>query len=153
MSTNLRMPYLNTVTVSGRLGADPDLKFVANGKAVATFNLAVSMKFKTKEGDTKEKTLWVKVETWDKLAEYVKKAVGQGRPVIVSGSLKQDEWDDKATGQKRRVLFISAQSVQLLDWDGDGKDGQGSHESKPVAASGPSHDQSQEPPTEDDIPF
>ena len=73
------MPTLNRVQLIGRLGRDPESKFTPTGKKVATFSVAVSSRWKDKNGGTKESTEWVNIEAWGRLGEvcqeYLKKAV------------------------------------------------------------------------------
>jgi len=63
------MPTLNRVQLIGRLGKDPETRFTPNGKKVAYFSLAVSNRWKTREGESKEYTESVNIEAWDRLGE------------------------------------------------------------------------------------
>ena len=59
------MPALNKVQVIGRLGKDPESKFTPSGKKVVHFSVAVSERWKSREGESKESTEWINVEAWD----------------------------------------------------------------------------------------
>ena len=71
------MPALNRVQLIGRLGKDPESRFTPTGKKVAHFSVAVSNRWKSREGETKESTVCINVEAWGRLAdvchEYIKK--------------------------------------------------------------------------------
>lgn len=94
----------------GRLGRDPDLRFVAgSGKAVASFSLAVDRPF------SKERTAdFFNVVVWGKPAENVANYLKKGRQVAVKGYLQTRSYEDK-TGQKRYVTEIVADNVEFLD--------------------------------------
>lgn len=120
MSSNLRMPDLNKVVLAGRLTRDPELKYIASGKAVCKMGLAVSRKYKLGDGEQREETLFINVTTWEKSAEYCGKYLRKGKPIVVEGRLRSNEWEDKTTGQKRSTIEVSAERIQQLDWDTDG---------------------------------
>ena len=80
------------IIIIGNLGRDPELKFTADGKAVANFSVATSRKYK----DTDE-TTWFRVSVWDKQAEACNQYLRKGSKVFVSGRLACD----KATGGPR----------------------------------------------------
>lgn len=145
--SDLRMPSTNSVIISGRLTRDPELKYLASGMAICNFSIANGRPYKDKSGEWAEETSFVDVTCWDKTATHVGEKIKKGRPVMVEGRLKSESWEDKQTGAKRSKLGIVAQSVVVLDWDGEKSDKPESRrESKPQ--------QSSEPPIgDDDIPF
>ena len=119
MSNNLRMPDMNRVTLAGHLTRDPELKNVGTaGTSMCKLGLACNKKYKMKSGEEKEETLFINVTLWGKAAEYVAKNMKKGRPVLVEGRLKSDEWEDRDTGKKRTAIEINADRVQALDWEG-----------------------------------
>ena len=151
---DLRMPDLNKVMLAGRLTRDPEARVLPNGTALCKLGLAYSRKFRTKEGEQKEETLFINATCWDKTAEYVRDHFKKGRPVLIEGRLKLNEWDDKATGQKRSTVEITAERVQSLDWEERSGSGGGSGSSGPRGggrSSSPAP--ADEPLPEDDIPF
>lgn len=148
--SDLRLPDLNKVFLAGRLTRDPELRYLPSGNAVCKMGLAVSRRYRTKDGEQREDTMFINVEAWDKSAEYCGENLKKGRPVLVEGSLKSDEWEDKTTGQKRTSIEVRAFRVNILDWDDRG--GGGSPASTPSASS-PSPRPIEEPVPEDDIPF
>jgi len=99
---------LNQCNFIGRVGKDPEVRIIPSGLAVVDFSIAVG--FKTK---TEEKTEWVKIVAWDKLAELVGKYVKKGNQVFVSGRMQTDKWEDKE-GIKRYTTKINANTIQFL---------------------------------------
>lgn len=120
MSKDLRMPDLNRATIAGNLTRDPELKFIPSGTALCKLGLACNRKYKTKDGEQKEETLFINATVWGKSAEYAGENFKKGQPILVEGRLKSDEWEDKNTGQKRSQIEISADRVQALSWPEDG---------------------------------
>ena len=142
---DLKMPDLNNVLISGRLTRDPDLKYTNNHNPVCSFAVAITRRFRTKDGANKDETTFVDCECWANLAEWVGTKIKKGAPVIVEGGLLNDSWEDKATGQRRTKLFIRARRVQTLSWDATA-DSEGKTSSV--------QDRLPEPPAPDeDIPF
>lgn len=99
----------NQVTLVGRVGADPEVKALASGTMVANFRVAVSERFKDKSGKQQERTDWFTVEAWAKLAELCGQYVKKGSVVLVSGQLRNDEWEKD--GKKQTKTKIVAQNV------------------------------------------
>jgi single-strand DNA-binding protein len=140
--SDLRMPDLNRVFLVGRLTRDPDLRYLQNGTPLCKMGLAVSRRYKTRDGDPKEETLFINVTAWRGTAEYCGERLRKGRPIMVEGRLKSDEWEDKETGQRRTSIEVHADRVQQLDWDD-----RGSQEPKPEPRA------IEEPVPQDDVPF
>lgn len=99
---------MNRVILVGRLGQDPETRYTANGKCVATFSLAVSKPVKDSGTD------WFDIVVWDKLAEIVGNNLSKGRRVLVEGRLQARAYEAK-DGSKRRVVEVVAQNVEFLD--------------------------------------
>ena len=89
------MPALNRAQLIGRLGKDPESKFTPTGKKVAHFSVAVSNRWKSKEGDAKEYTEWVNVEAWGRLGEVCQEYLKKGSLIFIEGRLKTDRYEDK----------------------------------------------------------
>ena len=100
---------LNKMMMIGNLGRDVELKYTANGKAVATFSIAVN------EGSgEKARTEWVSVQVWDKLAEVCAQHLAQGRQVYVEGRMQTRSWEDKE-GKQRSEIRIETQEVKFAE--------------------------------------
>ena len=107
------MPTLNRVQLIGRLGKDPEGKFTPTGKKVAHFSLAVSNRWKDKNGETKESTEWVNIEAWGRLGEVCQEYLKKGSLIYIEGRLKTDKYEDK--GETKYFTKIVAQSLEFLD--------------------------------------
>ncbi|MBN2308814.1 MAG: single-stranded DNA-binding protein [Candidatus Hydrogenedentes bacterium] len=140
--SDLRMPDVNKVFLAGRLTRDPELRYLTSGTPLCKMGLAVSRMYKTREGERREETVFINVTAWRGTAEYCGEHLKKGRPVLVEGRLKSDEWEDKNTGQKRTSIEVQADRIQQLDWDD-----QGAQAPKPEPRT------IEEPVPEDDIPF
>ena len=152
--SDLRMPDLNKVIIAGRLTADPDLKYTTTGRAVCRLRLANTRYYRRKDGERGEETCYIDASLWDRQAEWVGESLRKGRPVIIEGRLRTDQWEDKSTGQRRSKVELSAQRVIPLDWDENrsGGGGYSSGASAPQNAA-PQPRPIEEPIPEDDIPF
>lgn len=111
---------LNNVQLAGNLTRDPQVRFFANEKAVADFGLAINRRYKGANGETKEETTFVDVECWGRTAELVGQYLVRGRNCLIEGSLKLDQWEDKASGAKRSKLKVVAQRVHFIGGAGEG---------------------------------
>ena len=107
------MPSLNRVQLIGYLGKDPESKFTPTGKKVAHFSVAVSNRWKSKEGEMKEYTEWVNVEAWGRLGEVCQQYLKKGSLVYVEGRLKTDKYEDK--GETKYFTKVVALALQFLD--------------------------------------
>lgn len=99
--------------VIGHLGADPEMRYTANGSAVTNFRVATSRTFNDGAGERKEETEWFRVVTWNKLAEICAQYLQKGRLVYVEGRLSTRSWEDQQ-GQKRYTTELVAQEVKFL---------------------------------------
>ncbi|WP_129633508.1 single-stranded DNA-binding protein [Candidatus Oscillochloris fontis] len=107
---------LNRVELIGHLGADPEMRFLSNGKAVCRFNLATKrISGKNEQGDRNYETEWTQIEAWEQLAEQCNSYLHKGRRVLISGSLRTDSWADKESGQARYRTYVRAREVLFLD--------------------------------------
>jgi single-strand DNA-binding protein len=107
------MPALNRVQLIGRLGKGPDGKYTPNGKKVTHFSVAVSERWKSREGETKEYTEWINVEAWGRLGEVCQEYLKKGSMVYVEGRFKTDKYEDE--GEIKYFTKVVAQMVQFLD--------------------------------------
>jgi single-strand DNA-binding protein len=108
------MPSLNRVQLIGRLGKDPESRFTPTGKKVAHFSLAVSERWKSAEGESKEATEWVNVEAWGRLGEVCQQYLHKGKLIFLEGRLKTDKYEDKS-GETKYYTKVVALSMQMLD--------------------------------------
>lgn len=106
------MADLNNVVLIGRLTKDATLKYTQSGTPVADFSIAVNKSVKQGDEYTDDVSFF-DVHLWNKQAETLQQYLTKGKQVAISGSLKQDRWQDN-DGQNRSRIVINAQSVQLL---------------------------------------
>lgn len=107
------MPALNRVQLIGRLGRDPEVKFTPTGKKVAHFSIAVSNRWKSRDGEAKEYTEWVNVEAWERLGEVCQEYLHKGSLVYLEGRLKTDKYESE--GENKYYTKVVALSMQMLD--------------------------------------
>jgi single-strand DNA-binding protein len=110
------MPALNRVQLIGYLGKDPESKFTPTGKKVTQFSVAISNRWRNKDGEPKEYTEWVNIEAWGRLGEVCNEYLKKGSLVFVEGRLKTDKFEDK--GENRYFTKVVTQSLQFLDYSG-----------------------------------
>jgi single-strand DNA-binding protein len=99
----------NTVTVVGNLTRDPELRFTAGGKGIASFGLAVNRRYQV-NGEWQEKVSFFNVTAWDQLGENAAASLTKGTRIIVTGRLEQREYETNA-GEKRNVVEIVADEL------------------------------------------
>ena len=104
---------LNKVIIMGRLGADPELRYLQNNVPVARFSLAVDRDFKDKTSGQKV-TDWIGVVAWRGTAEFAAKYFRKGRVAVVEGRLQTNSYTDQA-GNKRSYLEVVAESIYFGD--------------------------------------
>ncbi len=149
---------VNKVTLIGNLGADPEVRYTANGSAVANIRLATAESWRDKEsGEQQERTEWHRVVFFSRLAEIVGEYLKKGSQVYIEGRLQTRKWQDR-DGNDRYTTEIVANEMQMLGGrSGGGGDNyeSGSSQGRQPAAAGASAG-STEPPMDDfddDIPF
>ena len=116
------MSNLNKVLLMGRLGADPELRYTADGRPVASFRMATSESYKDKSENWQEKTEWHSIVAWRFLAERVAEKLKKGSLVYVEGKIQSREYEGK-DGVKRRAFEIVASDVKPI-LAGQGQGGQ-----------------------------
>lgn len=108
------MSSINKVILIGNLGADPEIRDMPNGDAVANIRLATTETWKDKNsGEKKEQTEWHRVVFYRRLAEIVGQYLKKGSQVYVEGRLRTRKWQDR-DGQERYTTEIEATEMQML---------------------------------------
>lgn len=117
---------VNKVILIGNLGADPEVRYMPNGGAVANLRIATSESWKDQQtGQTQERTEWHSVVMYRRLAEIAGEYLKKGSKVYIEGSLRTRKWQDKNTGQDRYTTEIIGNEMQMLDRAGGGMAGGG----------------------------
>ncbi len=107
---------MNTITLLGRIGQDPEVRTVGE-TSVTKFTLATSERWKNKQGEKQEKTEWHNIESWGKQGEVIAQYFAKGDPILLTGSLVYDKWEDK-DGNKRTTSKIKATGFEFLPSSG-----------------------------------
>jgi single-strand DNA-binding protein len=97
------------------LGKDPESKFTPTGKKVAQFSIAVTDRWRSREGDPKEYTEWVNIEAWGRLGEVCQEYLRKGSLVYLEGRLKTERYEDKDKGNTKYFTKVVALALQFLD--------------------------------------
>ncbi len=100
---------LNVVTLVGRAGRDPELRYFESGNVVCNVSMAVNRRSKRDE-----KPDWFELEMWGRTAEVAGDYVRKGKLFGVTGTLKFDRWKDRNTGEDRQKPVIRVERLELL---------------------------------------
>jgi len=140
---------VNKVTLLGRLGRDPEMKYTASGTPFCRFSMATDDSWTDKgSGEKQERTEWHNIVVWDRLAEICNQYLTKGKMVYIEGSLQTREWEDKE-GVKRKTTEIRAREMVMLGGPGGGESSASSRSefaAAPASGNGTTI-------TDDDIPF
>jgi single-strand DNA-binding protein len=112
--TELKLPEVNRLLLSGRLTREPDRRFANDGTAVTQFDLAFHRRYQTRDGRPGEQTGFVTVVTYQRLAEVCGQYLRKGSAVLVEGRLQMREWTPPQ-GSKRQRLEVRAEAVHFLE--------------------------------------
>lgn len=164
---------INKVILIGHLGGDPEIRYMPNGSAVANFSLASSESWRDKQtGEKRERTEWVRIVIFNKLAEIAGEYLRKGSQVYIEGQLRTRKWQDQ-NGQDRYTTEVHVSMGGIMRMlgpapqggqQGQGNQGQGNQQSRPQGQQQgqPQNRQGNAPPApyneppmdfDDDIPF
>ncbi|MBN3839248.1 single-stranded DNA-binding protein [Burkholderia sp. Ac-20349] len=157
------MASVNKVILVGNLGADPEVRYLPSGDAVASIRLATTDRYKDKaSGDFKEVTEWHRVSFFGRLAEIVAEYLKKGSSVFIEGRIRTRKWQGQ-DGQDRYSTEIVADQMQMLGVRGGSSGGEPHqpHGNGRVASNRPAGSQGNSHPSsgrgfdqyDDDIPF
>lgn len=107
------MASVNKVILIGNLGKDPELRYIPNGDAVASFSLATTDQWKDTNGEKKEHTEWHRCVAWRRLAEVIGEHAKKGTQMYIEGKLQTRKWQDK-DGQDRYTTEIRGDEMKML---------------------------------------
>ena len=155
------MASFNKVILAGNLTRDPELRYTPKGTAIARIGMAINRTWKTETGETKEEVTFVDVDAFGRQAEVISQYMKKGRPLLVEGRLKLDQWEDKNTHQKQSKLRVVLDGFSFLDSRGGGEGGGGEPPRPRPAAAAPAAAPAAADPAEaespsaeeDDVPF
>jgi single-strand DNA-binding protein len=145
---------MNVAIVSGNLTADIELRYAANGTAVANFTVANNRKWKDQTGAQKEEVSFLGVVAFGKQAEVIAQYFKKGSPILVQGRLKQENWEDKQTHAKRSKTVITLESFEFMGGKREGGDsGFNSAPASRTPAPAAAAPTSNTPEEDSDVPF
>jgi single-strand DNA-binding protein len=104
---------LNKVILIGRLGADPEMRYMPSGGGIATLRIATNESYKDKTGQLVEQTEWHRVIFFGKMAEVIGEYARKGSLLYVEGRIRTQKWQDQ-TGQDRYTTEIVGNEMQFL---------------------------------------
>jgi single-strand DNA-binding protein len=104
---------VNKVILVGNLGANPDIRFLANGDRVTVIRLATGEVWKDQNGTPQERTEWHQVVFYRRLAEIAGELLRKGSKIYVEGRLRTQQWEKD--GEKRTTTEVVANDLQVLD--------------------------------------
>lgn len=135
------MASVNKVILIGNLGADPEVRYLPSGEAVANLRIATTEKYKDRNGEQQEATEWHRVSFFGKTAEICSQYLKKGSAVYVEGSIRTRKWQDQS-GQDRYSTEVRGDRMQMLGGRSGGGGGgsapydDGGFDAPPAAPSG-----------------
>ena len=127
---------INSVTLVGRAGRDPEVRYFESGTVVANLTMAVNRRNRNDEPD------WFNLEIWGKQAQVAADYVKKGSLIGITGSFKMDTWKDRNTGEDRNKPVVRVDRLELL---GSKRDSENSNFQN--------NNFNQQPSNNDEIPF
>jgi len=143
------MASFNKVILVGNLTRDPELRVTGTGLSICKIGLAVNSSYTSKDGESKDETTYVDVDAFGKQAEILGKYMQKGRPLMVEGRLKLDQWESN-DGQKRSKLGVVLESFQFLGGRDDNASGSSNTSESNSQAN---NNNTQEESFDGDVPF
>ena len=148
---------LNKVLLIGRLGADPEVKQMVNGKSVARLSLATSQSWKDKNtGEKKEKTEWHRIVVFNEgLVNVVQQYLKKGAQVYIEGQLSTRKWKDEKSGQDKysTEIIIQGYNSSLTMLGGGSRGIQNDNSSETISKNSDEAPQIEQNDLDDEIPF
>jgi single-strand DNA-binding protein len=136
------MPAYAKAILMGNLTRDPEVKFLASGKVVGDFSIAVNERYKKEDGTVIESVSYFDCQAWGKTAETIKQYLVKGNPIFVECRIKQESWEKEGV-KKYAIRFV----VERFQFIGTRQEGDA-----PARSSSPSSASSSQRPPQDDVP-
>ena len=151
------MASVNKCIFIGNLTRDPEIRYMRSGEAVANFSIACNDSWKNKNGQKQERTEYVNVVAYRKLAEIIGEYLKKGRPIYIEGRMQTRKWQTKE-GQDRYTTEIVCDQMQMLggvsgDTGASNRDGEVGNQSTSQKNNSSGSQSSNFDDFEDDIPF
>lgn len=110
--------------ILGNMTRDPETKPVG-GSSVTAFTLATNRRYKTAAGEQREDAAFIDCEAWGKQGEVIAQHFNKGKPILIEGEIRQDNWEDKESGAKRSKLKVSVTGFSFVGGKQDNDTGGG----------------------------
>ncbi|WP_251619779.1 single-stranded DNA-binding protein [Odoribacter lunatus] len=143
---------VNKAILIGNVGADPEIRYLDGGVAVARFSLATTESYKNKNGERVDQTEWHNIVLWRNLAEIAEKYVKKGMRLYIEGRIRNRSWEDQ-NGIKKYTTEIQGDTMQMLSPKQDNGDYTPRNNAPSTNASIPPQPAISEPDDSDDLPF
>ncbi|MFC2611790.1 MAG: single-stranded DNA-binding protein [Eikenella corrodens] len=143
---------LNKVILIGRLGRDPECRYLPNGDAVCNFSVATSENWKDQSGQKKERTEWHNITMYRKLAEIAAQYLKKGSQVYIEGRIQSRKYTGK-DGIERTTYDIVCSEMKMLGGKAEGGEGQHNPPPPPQARQQPAAAPVPQDDIDDDVPF
>lgn len=155
------MASYNKVILMGNFTRDPELRQTQSGTAVCRFSIAVNRSYSGQDGNLREETCFIEVDSFGRTAENIAKFFTKGKPILMEGRLRQDTWDDKETGKSRSKLVVVLDRFEFV---GGARDMVADSDSSSSASAGSNYKRTSPAPRgkapdrvddleDDDVPF
>jgi len=112
--SELRMPNVNQVTLTGRLAQDPEYRITEGGHPRLSARLAVNRSYRDRDGEWQSEASFFNIVVWQKLAEVNADRLAKGTPVLVSGRLRSHSWRDEEE-QPHSLVEVQVRTLQVLE--------------------------------------
>nr|WP_279032343.1 single-stranded DNA-binding protein [Snodgrassella alvi] len=153
---------VNKVILVGRLGRDPETRYIPNGEAITNFSLATDEQWRDRNGERQTRAEWHNVSLYGKLGEIASQYLRKGSQVFIEGKIQSRKYTDK-DGIERMAYNIIGNEMKMLGNRNDGSDSGNNNTAPPTSNPPPAAPRRQPPqqtPTtppiddiDDDIPF
>ena len=144
---------VNKAIIVGTLGQDPEVRYTANGSAVANISVATNETWKDRQtGEAQERTEWHRIVMFGKLAEIAQQYLKKGSQAYFEGRIQTRKWQDQC-GNDRFSTEIVANEMQMLGGRGAGAPMESGGQSQPQSQSRPARETAPVDDGFDDIPF
>ncbi len=140
----------NLVVLTGRLTADPELRYTANNTPVTSFSIAVSRRYKAGEEAQAD---FINIVAWRQTAEFVTKYFQKGSMIGIEGSIQTRRYVDKETGKNRTAFEVLANNVQFVESKRDGAANGGAEAPQGFSNAGANEFTDLSGAGDDDLPF
>ena len=147
------MGSVNKVILVGNLGKDAEVRVTPGGQSVASFSIATTENWTSKEGEKKEQTEWHRIVLWGKTAESLQPYLVKGKQIYLEGRLQTRQWEKE--GQKHYTTEVKADKIVLLGGGGGAGSSRGGDRQVERGGDSGYQDPMRDPApvTDDDIPF